>query len=87
MRYNSNISPRIEKVVLTGIRVARTSGYAHARGRPFDPGVYRETAGIFRAGSAPNVGPIDGGAIGSDGSGLLLGEVEARTGIIARLAE
>ncbi|WP_373506731.1 IS1380 family transposase [Thiocapsa sp.] len=33
------------------------------------------------------VGRFDGGAISSDGGGLLLGEVEARTGIIARLAE
>jgi hypothetical protein len=36
---------------------------------------------FLRAGSAPNGGPI-----GSDG-GLLLGEVETRTGIIAGLAE
>jgi len=33
------------------------------------------------------VGKFDGGNISSDGGGLLLGEVEARTGIIARLAE
>ncbi len=33
------------------------------------------------------VGKFDGGMISSDGGGLLLAEVEARTGIIARLAE
>ena len=33
------------------------------------------------------VGKFDGGNISSDGGGLLLAEVEARTGIIARLAE
>lgn len=32
------------------------------------------------------VGNFDGGAISSDGGGLLLGEVEAHTGILARLA-
>jgi hypothetical protein len=33
------------------------------------------------------VGKFDGGMISSDGGGLLLAEVEARTGILARLAE
>jgi len=33
------------------------------------------------------VGKFDGGNISSDGGGLLLAEVEARTGILARLAE
>jgi len=33
------------------------------------------------------VGKFDGGNISSDGGGLLLGEVEARTGIVERLAE
>ena len=33
------------------------------------------------------VGNFDGGMISSDGGGLLLAEVEARTGILARLAE
>jgi hypothetical protein len=32
------------------------------------------------------VGKFDGGMISSDGGGLLLGEVEARTHVIARLA-
>jgi hypothetical protein len=31
-------------------------------------------------------GRFDGGAITSDGGGLLLGEVEKRTGIVERLA-
>lgn len=33
------------------------------------------------------VGNFNGGMISSDGGGLLLAEVEARTGILARLAE
>ncbi|MEA3276565.1 MAG: transposase [Pseudomonadota bacterium] len=33
------------------------------------------------------IGKFDGGAIRSDGDGLLLGEVEAKTRIVQRLAE
>ena len=33
------------------------------------------------------VGNFDGGMISSDGGGLLLAEVEAKTGILARLSQ
>jgi hypothetical protein len=75
-----------KRAASSGITVARSSGYGQERGRPFDDECNGEQQEFHNLGKRAVVGKFDGGMLSSDGGGLLLGEVEARTRIVERFA-
>jgi hypothetical protein len=76
----------LNKAVFHGITLVRPSSYSQRSQRPYEDRVYCRTLEFHGLGRRAVVGEFDGGKIISYSGGLLLREVEQRSGILKRLA-